>query len=110
LTSSAPIQVQNYITGSIKVTGCTFNLTCTSSSASALSISPSSSTAVNLVAENNTFNAVAATPYTFDASKGETEVDNIKVNGTPNNIKFISAFENTTVTESGTTKSGIAKL
>ena len=110
LTSSAPIYVQNYVTGTIEVKDCTFNLECTSGTASAISVSPSSSTSVVLTATNNTLNAVAATPYTYDASKGETEAHNVKVNGTPANIKFISAYANTTVTETGTVKSGIAKL
>jgi hypothetical protein len=110
LTSSAPIKVDNYVTATIEVKNCIFNLECTSSVASAISVSSSSSTSVVLTATNNTFNAVAATPYTFDASKGETEAHNVKVNGTPANIKFISAYDNATVTETGTTKSGIAKL
>ena len=110
LTSSAPIYVQNYVTGTIEVKDCTFNLECTSGVASAISVSPSSSTSVVLTATNNTLNAVAATPYTYDASKGETEAHNVKVNGTPANIKFISAYANTTVTETGTVKSGIAML
>lgn len=110
LTSSAPIYVQNYVEGTIKVTGCTFNLECTSSTASAISISSSSSTIVDVTATNNTFNAVAATPYTYDASKGETEENNVKVNGTPANVKFISYLGTTsTVTETGTTKTGIAQ-
>lgn len=108
LTSSAPIQVQNYVKGTIKVVGCTFNLTCTSSSASAISVSPSSSTTVTVTAENNTINAVAATPYTHNSAAGETDVDDIKVSGTPANIKFISAYANTTVNETNTTKIGIA--
>ncbi|MBR6760178.1 MAG: hypothetical protein IKM03_07365 [Alistipes sp.] len=109
LTSSAPIAVDNYVEGTIKMTDCTFNLTCTSSTASAVSVSSSSSTSVTVTATNNTINAVAATPYTFDASKGETEVHNVKVNGTPANIKFISYYANTTVNETGTTKTGIAQ-
>lgn len=108
LTSSAPVNVVNYVKGTIKMTGCTFNLECTSSTASAVSISPSSSTEVTLVADGNTLNAKAATPYTYDASHGETEADNVKVNGTPKNIKFISAYENATVTETNTIKTGIA--
>ncbi len=109
LTSSAPIYVQNYVKGTIKMTGCTFNLECTSSTASAISVSSSSSTSVTVTAENNTINAVAATPYTYDPSKGETEVHNIKVNGTPANIKFISISGSTsTATETGTVKTGIA--
>jgi hypothetical protein len=63
---------------------------------------------VTIIAENNTINAVAATPHTFDATAGETEVDNIKVFGTPANIKFISSDDNTTVTETNTVKTGIA--
>lgn len=109
LTSSAPIYVQNYVKGTIKLTGCTFNLECTSSTASAVSVSSSSSTSVTINAENNTINAIAATPYTFDASKGETEVHNVKVNGTPADIMFISCYGNTTVNETGTTKTGIAQ-
>lgn len=112
LTSSAPIEVMNYVKGTIKLTNCTFNLECTSSSASAVSVSSSTSTAVTVTAENNTLNATAATPYTYDASKGETEVHNIKVFGTPNNIKLISMIGSTTssATETGTKKSGIAAL
>ena len=110
LTNSSPIDVMNYVTATIEVKNCTFNLECTSGVASAIDVSPSSSTSVVLTATNNTFNAVAATPYTYDASKGETEAHNIKVHGTPANIKFISAYDNATVTETGTTKSGIAKL
>jgi hypothetical protein len=110
LTSSAPIKVENYVTATIEVKNCTFNLECTSGVASAISLSSSSSTSVVLTATNNALNAVAATPYTYDASKGETEVHNVKVNGTPANIKFISAYDNATVTETGTKKSGIAKL
>jgi len=109
LTSSAPVSVSNYITGTIKMTGCTFNLECTSSTASAISVSSSTSTSVTVTAENNTINAVAATPYTYDASKGETEAHNVKVNGTPANIKFISSYANTTVNETGTVKTGIAQ-
>ncbi len=108
LTYSAPIYVQNYVKGTINVIGCTFNLEATSSTASAISVSSSTSTSITLNAENNTINATAATPYTYDAARGETEEDNIKVNGTPANIKFISAYENTTVTEINTTKTGIA--
>lgn len=111
LTSSAPITVSNYVEGTINVTGCTFNLKCTSSTASALSISPSTSTSVVVNASNNTFNAVAATPYTYDVEKGETEEYNVKVNGTPANIKFISYVGTTsTIIETGTTKTGIAAL
>lgn len=110
LTSSAPIYVQNYVKGTISLIDCIFNLECTSSTASAVSVSSSSSTNVTVTAVNNTLNAVAATPYTFDASKGETQVHNIKVNGTPANIKFISAYSsNTTVNETNTTKTGIAQ-
>jgi ApbE superfamily uncharacterized protein (UPF0280 family) len=95
--------------GTLKVTGCTFNLTCTSSSASAISVSNNPSTAVTVIAENNTINAVAATPYTYDESKGETDVNNVKVNGTPANIKFISIGGTTsTATETNTIKTGIA--
>lgn len=111
LTSSAPIEVMNYVKGTIKLTNCTFNLECTSSFASAVSVSSSTSTAVTVTAKNNTLNATAATPYTYDASKGETEVHNIKVFGTPNNIKLISMDSTTsTATETGTKKSGIAAL
>ena len=108
LTSSAPIYVQNYVEGSIELKNCTFNLECTSSTASAVSVSPSSSTKVKITATGNTLNAVAATPYTYDASKGENETYNVKVNGTPANIKFISCYENCTVFETGTVKTGIA--
>ena len=108
LTSSSPIEVMNYIEGTITVKNCTFNLECTSSSAAAICVSPSNSTAVTIIAENNTINAVAATPYTHDAAAGETAVDNIKVYGTPANIKFISSYENTTITEKNTVKTGIA--
>lgn len=110
LTSSAPIYVQNYVTGKITVTGCTFNLECTSSTASAISVSSSTSTVVEVVANNNTINAVAATPYTYDAAAGETEVNNVKVNGTPANIQLISYLGTvSTITETNTTKSGIAQ-
>lgn len=106
LTPSAPIEVQNFIKGTITVKGCTFDLTCTSSSASAIGVTNNSSTSVIVVAENNTFNAVAATP-----SGAAGTVEQVKVYGTPNNVKFISADDvNTTVTETGTTKSGIAAL
>ena len=92
------------------MTGCTFNLTCTSSTASAISVSPSNSTSVIVTAENNTLNAFAATPYTYDAGKGETEVHNVKVNGTPKNIKFISISGTaSSATETGTIKTGIAQ-
>ena len=109
LTSSAPIYVQNYVKGTLTLTGCVFNLECTSSTASAVSVSPSTSTSVVVNATDNTLNAVAATPYTFDPSKGETEVHTVKVNGTPKDIQFISAYANTTVNETGTVKTGIAK-
>lgn len=109
LTSSAPIYVQNYVKGTLTLTGCVFNLECTSSTASAVSVSPSTSTSVVVNATDNTLNAVAATPYTYDPSKGETEVHTVKVNGTPKDIKFISAYANTTVNETGTVKTGIAK-
>ena len=110
LTSSAPIYVQNYVKGTITLKGCIFNLECTSSTASAVSVSSSTSTSVSVNAEDNTLNAVAATPYTYDPSKGETSVHNVKVNGTPASIKFISAYSNTTVNETNTTKLGIAAL
>jgi hypothetical protein len=90
LTSSAPVYVQNFVTGTIKMTGCTFNLDCTSTSASAIFISHVPSTNVTVTAENNTINAVAAT----------TGVDN---------IKFIRSYANTTVNETGTVKTGIAQ-
>lgn len=104
LTSSAPIYVQNYVKGTINVIGCTFNIEATSSTASAISVSPSSSTTVTVNAKDNTFNVVAATP----TDSSVTGVDVIKVNGTPANVKFISAYENTTVNEENTTKTGIA--
>ncbi|MBR2377324.1 MAG: hypothetical protein IKA85_06130 [Clostridia bacterium] len=111
LTSSAPICVQNYVKGTLNVKGCTFNITATSSSASAISVSSSSSTEITVNAENNTINAVAATPYTFDATKGETEVHNVKVNGKPKNIKFISYLGTvSTINEVNTTKTGIAVI
>ncbi len=79
-------------------------LTCTSGTASAISVSPSSSTSVVITAENNTINAVAAT-----ASGVAGTVEQVKVYGTPAKIKFISYDNNnTTVTETGTTKTGIA--
>jgi len=108
LTSSAPIEVANYVKGTIKVVGCTFNLECTTSSASAIEVTNNPSTAVTVTAENNKINATAATPHTYDPAAGETEVDNVKVFGTPANIKFISADSNTTVNETNTTKTGIA--
>lgn len=108
LTSSAPIYVQNYVKGTINVINCTFNLTVTSSTASAISVSPSSSTAVTVNAKDNTINAEAATPYTYDAAKGEDATYNVKVNGTPANIKFISSYSNTTLNVTGTTATGIA--
>ncbi len=104
LTSSAPIYVQNYVKGTINVIGCTFNIEATSSTASAISVSSSSSTTVTVNAKDNTFNVVAATP----TDSSVTGVDVIKVNGTPANVKFISAYENTTVNEENTTKTGIA--
>ena len=104
LTSSAPIEVKNYMKGTITVKNCTFNLECTSASASAIAVSPSSSTEVTIVAENNTINATAAV-----ASGENGTVEQIKVHGTPANIKFISAYGNTTVTETNTTKTGIAQ-
>ena len=104
LTSSAPIEVMNYMKGTITVKNCTFNLECTSASASAIAVSPSPSTEVTIVAENNTINATAAI-----ASGESGTVEQVKVLGTPANIKFISAYDNTTVTETNTTKTGIAK-
>ena len=89
LTSSAPVYVRNFVTGTIKMTGCTFNLDCTDTSASAIFISHVSSTNVTVTAENNTINAVAATTGVA-------------------NIKFIYSYENTTVNETGTVKTGIA--
>ena len=71
------------------MTGCTYNLECTSSSASAIYIISNPNTNVTVIAENNTINAVAAT----------TGVDN---------IRFIYSYENTTVNETGTVKTGIA--
>ena len=109
LTSSAPIEIMNYIKGTLKVVNCTFNLECTSSTASAISVSSSTSTVVTVTAENNTLNAVAATPYTYDPSKGETEEYTVKVNGTPKDIKLISTYGGpSTIIENGTVKSGIA--
>ena len=109
LTSSAPIYVQNYVEGTILVKDCTFNLECTSGSASAVSISSSSSTVVTLTAENNTLNAEVAVPYTYDPSKGETEENTVKVNGTPTNINLVS-YKGTvsTINVTGTVVSGIA--
>lgn len=104
LTSSAPIEVMNYMKGTITVKNCTFNLECTSASASAIAVSPSSSTEVTIVAENNTINATAAI-----ASGESGTVEQVKVHGTPANIKFISAYENTTITEINTVKTGIAQ-
>jgi len=105
LTSSAPIYVQNYVTGTINLIGCTFNLECTSSSASAVSVSSSTSTSVTINAQNNTINAVKATPT--DGSV--TGVDVVKVNGAVESVGFISCGDNTEVNETGTTKTGIAK-
>jgi hypothetical protein len=90
LTPSAPVYVNTFVTGTIKMTGCTFNLECTDSSASAIFIGHFSSTNVTVTAENNTINAVAAT----------TGVDN---------IKFIRSYDNSTVIENGTEKTGIAQ-
>jgi hypothetical protein len=90
LTSRAPVSVTNFVHGTIKMTGCTFNLKCTSSSASAIDITFNPTTSVTVTAENNTINAVAAT----------TGVDN---------IKFIRSYDNTTVYETGTVKTGIAQ-
>lgn len=87
---------------------CGFDLEATSSTASAIMITNNPSTSISLTAEDCTINAIAATPYTFDVSKGETEIHNIKVNGTPTNIKFVSADSNSTVSENGTKKTGIA--
>ena len=105
LTSSAPIYVQNYVKGKVTVTGCTFNLECTSSSASAISVSPSSSTVIELIASNNTINATAATASGVDGT-----VEQVKVNGTPAEIEFISSATNCTVTETDTVKTGIANF
>jgi hypothetical protein len=89
LTSSAPVSVANFVHGTIKMTGCTFNLDCTSSSASAIYITNNPNTNVTVTAENNTINAVAA----------KTGVAN---------IKFIRSYDNSTVNETGTVKTGIA--
>jgi hypothetical protein len=65
------------------MTGCTFNLECTDSSASAIFIGHFPSTNVTVTAENNTINAVAATTGVA-------------------NIRFIYSYDNTTVNETGT--------
>ncbi len=109
LTWSAPINVQNYVKGTLIVKNCTFNIEATSSTASAISISSSTDTSIALTAENNTINAIAATPYTYDAAAGEDETYNVKVNGTPANIKFVSISGTTsTANVTGTTATGIA--
>lgn len=106
LTSSAPIYVQNYVKGTIKVVDCEFNLECTSSTASAIYVNSSTSTIVTVTAENNTFNATAATPSGEDGT-----VEQVKVNGTPKDVKFISSLGTvSTIIETGTIKSGIAAM
>jgi len=86
LTSSAPIYVQNYIEGTIEISGCTFNLEVTSSTASAVSVSYSSSTKVDVDFSNNKVNATLAKA----TGSSVTGVDVVKVNGEPKEINVIS--------------------
>ena len=97
-SSGAPIYVQNFVNGTINVKNTTFNVTATSSMA-AISISPNSSTNIDLNLENVTLNVTLAEAYTHDASKGETAADDVKINNP--SAKLYSVGANTTVNNVG---------
>ena len=110
LTASKIIDIGGYTTGTLKLDGCTFNLTCTSSSACAVYVSTFSNCTVRVEATDNTLNAVIAEKYTYDPEKGETDDDSIYFPYPPKNIKFISysVNNNCSVVETNTTTTGIA--
>ena len=100
LTSSAPIYVQNYIEIDVTIKDCTFNMEVTSGTASAVSISPSSSTSGKVTFDGtNTFNSKVATK-TDDSLAGT--IYQVKVNGNPSSTKLISYYSNVTVANNGT--------
>lgn len=106
LTSTKIIDIGGYTTGTFKLDGCTFNLTCTSSSACGLNVSTFSNCTVRVEATDNTMNAVIAEKYT-DANDDNLS---IYVPYTPRNIKLINYSVNNycTVVETNTTGTGIA--
>ena len=114
-SSSGLIEIAYYVTGKLVLDGCTFNLTCTSSSACGVSIASSSNTTVKVYAKNNTVNAVAAEKYTYDPEKGETKDHNIYVPYAVNSARFIyfvnekNGYSKLELDENNT-MTGIAKL
>lgn len=105
------IYIGNYFTGVVTIDNCTFNYQGTSGNKVALSVSNSSNTKVTVTATNNKLNAVKATAYTYDPSKGETEVDTIKIDyyGAKNYCFFDYRYLSggySTVNETGTVISG----
>lgn len=104
LGTSAGIDVQNYLEGSITVKDCTFNYTAT---ASASAVSTSNSTVTINFEGTNAVVGTAATAYTHNSAIGEDETYDIKIM-TPS-VKVISVGSSTTVNGLDTvTVSGIA--
>ena len=83
MASDSVINIGNYFHGTVNIEDCTFNITGTYSTNAVIDISNSSNTRITVNATNNTLIANKAVAYTYDASKGETEVDTIKL-GTSN--------------------------
>ncbi len=105
------IYIGNYFSGVVNIENCTFNYQGVSGNKAALSVSNSSNTTVTVNATNNKLHAVAATPYTYDPEKGETQVDTIKLDyyGAKNYCFFDYRYLSggySTVNESGTVISG----
>lgn len=112
-SSSGLIEMAANVNGTLTLDGCTFNLTCTSSSACGVYATGWPSTTVKIYAKNNTVNAVAAEKYTYDPSKGENANYNIYVPYAVNSVKFFNIGTNGYTSlelDENNTMTGIAKL
>ena len=112
-SSSGLIEMAANVNGTLTLDGCTFNLTCTSSSACGVYATGWSNTTVKIYAKNNTVNAVAAEKYTYDPEKGETKDHNINVPYAVSSVKFFNIGTNGYTSlelDENNTMTGIAKL
>ena len=104
--TSGAISENAYATGELTFENCTFNITATGSMTVLDTWYSKNEQNSTLILNNNTINGKAATAYTHDPSKNETEEDDIKIMNP--SVEFYSV--ETEVQDSGTKVTGIATV
>ena len=108
LTNQKILNFGSYFTGTVNITNCTFNMECTNNF-EVIKVSHFSDTTLVVNASNNTLNVTIATPYTYDASKGETIKDNVYVSSpAPTYVRLFDVrnLQYSQVNETGTILKG----